>query len=148
MLLFPMLPLSGDISIDCAKMHETHISLHWPLKIISKSSCSLYTNFIHTDIHSPSYRNMVWVVWVVISALLRLDMVRSRRCACLVTWFCYEIIAKPGDKTDTPSWPDPYAYWISHLGPSYVITHPCPKFNGSFVRLLSKLWHGWIITCH
>ena len=34
--------------------------------------------------------------------------VRSRRCGCLVTWFCYHMIAKPGNKTATPSWPDPY----------------------------------------
>ena len=34
--------------------------------------------------------------------------VRSRRCGCLVTWFCYQMIAKPGNVTATPSWPDPY----------------------------------------
>ena len=35
--------------------------------------------------------------------------VRSRNCGCLVTWFCYQLIAKPGNKTATVSWPDPYA---------------------------------------
>ena len=25
--------------------------------------------------------------------------VRSRNCGCLVTWFCYQMIAKPGNKT-------------------------------------------------
>ena len=25
--------------------------------------------------------------------------VRSRNCGCLVTWFCYQLIAKPGNKT-------------------------------------------------
>ena len=34
--------------------------------------------------------------------------VRSRRCGCLVTWFCYQLIAKPGNKTTTPSWSNPY----------------------------------------
>ena len=34
--------------------------------------------------------------------------VRSRRCGCLVTWFCYHLKAKPVNKTATPSWPDPY----------------------------------------
>ena len=34
--------------------------------------------------------------------------VRSRRCSCLVTWFCYQLIAKPGNKTAAHSWPDPY----------------------------------------
>ena len=35
---------------------------------------------------------------------------KSRRCGCLVTWFCYQMIAKPGYQTAAPSWPDPYVY--------------------------------------
>ena len=34
--------------------------------------------------------------------------VRSWRCGCFVTWFCYHLIAKPGNKTAAPSWHDPY----------------------------------------
>ena len=34
---------------------------------------------------------------------------RSRNWGCLVTWFCYQLIAKPGNKTATVSWPGPYA---------------------------------------
>ena len=34
--------------------------------------------------------------------------VRSRNCGCLVTWFCYQLIAKPGNKTAPVAWPDPY----------------------------------------
>ena len=34
--------------------------------------------------------------------------VRSRNCGCLVTWFCYQLTAKPGKKIATVSWPDPY----------------------------------------
>ena len=33
--------------------------------------------------------------------------IRSLRCVCLVNWFCYQLIAKPGNKTDTLPWPDP-----------------------------------------
>ena len=33
--------------------------------------------------------------------------VSSRNCGCLVTWFCYQLIAKPGYKTVTVSWTDP-----------------------------------------
>ena len=40
--------------------------------------------------------------------------VRSRRCGCLVTWFCYQLIAKPGNMTAAPSWPDPYAQGFDH----------------------------------
>ena len=28
-------------------------------------------------------------------------------CSCLVTWFCYQLIAKPGNKTAALPWPDP-----------------------------------------
>ena len=35
--------------------------------------------------------------------------VRSRNCGCLVTWFCYQLIAKPGNKTAAVSWPHPYS---------------------------------------
>ena len=34
--------------------------------------------------------------------------VRSRNCGCHVTWFCYQLIAKPGNKTAAVPWPDPY----------------------------------------
>ena len=34
--------------------------------------------------------------------------VRSRNCGCLVTWFCYQLLAKPGNKTAAVLWPDPY----------------------------------------
>ena len=38
--------------------------------------------------------------------------VRSRNCGCLVTWFFYQLIAKPGNKTATVPWPDPYeGHW-------------------------------------
>ena len=41
--------------------------------------------------------------------LLRKCMwVKSRNCGCLVTWFCYQLIAKPGNKTAAVPWPDPY----------------------------------------
>ena len=36
--------------------------------------------------------------------------VGSRKCCCLVTWFCYQLIAKPGNKTALPSWLDPYPF--------------------------------------
>ena len=35
--------------------------------------------------------------------VLRSIWVRSRNCGCLVTWFCYQLIAKPGNNTATVS---------------------------------------------
>ena len=34
--------------------------------------------------------------------------VRSWNWGCLVTWFCYQLIAKPDNKTAAVPWPDPY----------------------------------------
>ena len=34
--------------------------------------------------------------------------VRSENCGCLVTWFCFKIIAKSGNRTATVPWLDPY----------------------------------------
>ena len=42
--------------------------------------------------------------------------VRSWRCGCLVTWFCYHLIAKPGNKKATSLWPDP----LVHITPAAV----------------------------
>ena len=48
--------------------------------------------------HLGAYANkLLWCIWV-----------RSGNCGCLVTWFCYQLIAKPGNKTAAVSWPDPY----------------------------------------
>ena len=41
--------------------------------------------------------------------------------------------------------------WISnliHIKEWDVIYHPRPNFNGSFVKLLLKLGHGWVIPSH
>ena len=37
---------------------------------------------------------------------------RSRRCACLVIWFCSHLITKPGNKTGPPSWPGTKTQWF------------------------------------
>ena len=67
--------------------------------------------------------------------------VRSRNCSCLVTWFCYRLIAKPGNKTATVSWPDPY---IDDIGCSLVVIM-CQSAE-------SVLWAGveclWTYLCY
>ena len=55
---------------------------------------------------------VTWTVqitrWANVDPGLFCIWVRSRNCGCLDTWFCYQLIAKPGNKTATVSWPDPY----------------------------------------
>ena len=53
--------------------------------------------------------------------------VRSRNCGCLVTWFCYYLIAKPGNKTAALSWPDPYASvnWVNIISDNGLLPVWC-----------------------
>ena len=55
--------------------------------------------FFLTEINSTS---------ISIRACEIIMWVRSGNYGCFVTWFCYKLIAKPGNKTATVSWPDPY----------------------------------------
>ena len=65
--------------------------------------------------------------------------VRSWRCCCLVTWFCYQLIAKPGNKTVTPSWPEPYLIGFGPTVRSYYLKHYICTRISSFVWLIWSL---------
>ena len=54
--------------------------------------------------------------WSVLNKMIGIS-VMSRKYGCLVTWFCYHLIAKPGNKAAAPSWPDPYATGMSFCVP-------------------------------
>ena len=63
-------------------------------------------------------QNILVYIWQYDADILikKIDIwVRSRNCVCLVTWFCYQLIAKPGNKTATLPWPDPYTYIYIYL---------------------------------
>ena len=65
------------------------------------SMCSFGTDLIRNLIHGePGLGQLIYMAQVTNPG--------SRRCGCLVTWFCYQMIAKQGNKTATASWPDPY----------------------------------------
>ena len=46
--------------------------------------------------------------WNLTDDLQKVIWVRLWRCGCLVTWFCYQLTARPSNKKAAPSWPDPY----------------------------------------
>ena len=48
------------------------------------------------------------------------NWVRSGRWGCLVNWFCDQLIAKPGNKTATVSWPDPNILLYAMLGKRWL----------------------------
>ena len=49
--------------------------------------------------------------WLLLYLILYLSVIiwfRSHSCGHLSTWFCYQLIAKPGNKTAAATWPGPY----------------------------------------
>ena len=91
-MLWGALPLEGVGSCRLFFTDDLHDTLSWV-----PASDKPHT-FQHTCIwiHIGTNDHSIWV--------------RSRNCGCLVTWFCYQLIAKPGNKTATVSWPDPYIF--------------------------------------
>ena len=75
-----------------------------------------------------------WLIWV-----------RSRNCGCLVTWFCYQLIAKPGNKTATVPCPDPYyVTGINHSSPCPMNIITC-LYSPEGYRLMAPVG---IKPCH
>ena len=90
-----------------------------------KANLLLRTNVSEICIKTPiSFsRKCIWI-WV-----------RSRRWAGLVAWFCYQMIAKPGNKTASPLRPDPYV--ICKM--ATILLRP-PRVN-EVTQLTSFTWH-------
>ena len=80
---------------------------------------------------------------------LKNTCVRSRNCGCVVTWFCYQLIAKPGNKTATVSWPDPHRF-CEHVGvprkPGQHCVNTLPTRHGASEHLLLTLQKA--CSCH
>ena len=66
--------------------------------------------------------------------------------AVLLTWFCYQLIAKPGNKTAAVSWPDPYApsHWDMMLHCN-IISHWLGAYtNWSLSLSVIGAWSSYI----
>ena len=73
--------------------------------------------------------------------------VRSRNCSCLVTWFCYQLIAKPGNKTVTVSWPDPYILfwnWTGSYNGKIFLTLTFHFFSAKHMDSHMEVWTNWL----
>ena len=92
--------------------------------------CPLYTiGYICCNFMIPQYKSL-WLSWI--DYIVNVIWVRSRNCGCLVTWFCYQLIAKPGNKTATVSWPDPYVDglaqdWSNSIAHTLTLLQSCIK---------------------
>ena len=81
-------------------------SNRWSDYQISGTSLTNYFLYRYTSQWSPfgtsrykknTKHTSVWGTWV-----------KSWNFGCLVTWFCYQLIANPGNKTAAVPWPDPH----------------------------------------
>ena len=73
-------------------IHNTKISI----RFVTNSDIQHYGFRLDFEVIDKS-KFWYFLIWVL-----------SRRCGCFVTWFCNQPIAKPGNKTATTPWPDPY----------------------------------------
>ena len=77
-------------------------------------------SFVHYKLTDAS----ITQCWVIRACEIFSIWVRSRNCGCLVTWFCYQLIAKPGNKTATVPWPDTYVLQsLPHRGKLNAYMH-------------------------
>ena len=103
-----------------------------------------------TQTESKSWFPLINSIWI-----------RSRRWTFLVTWFCYHLIAKPGNKKGSLSWSDPYKrmmhllsilWWAEKLAISarvwylhftgmclFIITDMHFTWNCAFLSILSSI---------
>ena len=113
------------------------------------SSCNLNSRHLHmdqippyvepniaitvaTDVLAPN--NVMPSASTVLSTKLDI-LVGLQKCSCLVTWFCYQMIAKPGNKTAALSWPNPYMIqsyyqwlWVMFSWADNIIQNTCQNF--------------------
>ena len=73
-------------------------------------------------------------------AVMFVIWVRSRNCGCLVTWFCYQLIAKPGNKTATDPWPVPYHVIQDHV----IAILDCMKLIWKYVLPAGVHLESWV----
>ena len=77
-------------------------------RVVHVPSCSCKTTDRHVFFFKLKVMSFcIYCTWVAPVKKLWIMWVRSWNCGCLVTWFCYQLIAKPGNKTAAVSWPDP-----------------------------------------
>ena len=88
------------------KLNIQATAVYWTRPIFTDTGC-LSMIGPHQDVKCHNYHCFLaqWNIYIYIYIWLR-----SRNCGCLVTWFCYQLIAKPGNKTAAVSWPDLYIY--------------------------------------
>ena len=104
--------------------------IHTPSLLLLQEMCRIswlkLVSRKYLGFRSPMIVYVMYYIWV-----------RSRNCGCLVTWFCYQLIAKPGNKTATVPWPDPYTLLVCKLSRWISKSHQINS-NLEFRRILKQ----------
>ena len=96
--------IHGGIKINPCNLNVPNLWFHED--VMTCKWCPNYRSFAR-GINATSYQFYLGWISTNYDQLWEIIWVRSQNCGCLVTWFCYQLIAKPGNKTAVVSWPDP-----------------------------------------
>ena len=91
--------------------------------------------------HSPflEMKTCNWETDVMCATLVLYIWVGSRNCGCLVAWFCYQLMARPGSKTVAVPWPDSYVF-IVYMTQRLSVCNIYGNTNDALI-LVTSYWH-------
>ena len=114
--------------MDCTLLCQINVlvSSTWGVLAIRRSLWAKYwpiTLMFYWATIGLSYKQRLTEIraWMSNHICFLCTWVRSWKCGCLVTWFCYQMIAKPGNKTAVSLWPF-VAKPMLKLGHEWLIT--------------------------
>ena len=92
-----------------------------------------------------------WETDVICATLVLYMWVGSRNCGCLVAWFCYQFMAKPGSRTAAVPWPGPYVFtvYMTHRLSVYILywhTNAALILVTSYLHIHFSYVHECILT--
>ena len=118
-----------------AKLHALCILLLIQLLNVIRLNEFLCAGFVKRQLDIQLLRMKTTQKWMTVNFKeASLIWVRSRNCGYLVTWFCYQLIGKPGNKTAPVSWPDPYAIFLWN-----------PQVRNNQRHVLKDIWKAiWV----
>ena len=92
-----------------------------------------------------------WETDVICATLVLYMWVGSRNCGCLVAWFCYQFMAKPGGGTAAVPWPGPYVFtvYMTHRLSVYILywhTNAALILVTSYLHIHFSYVHECILT--
>ena len=96
--------------------------------LVAHTTCVSYLCLTYSEIKVSTDYCITWQCYICDLIM----WVSPQRCGCLVTWFCYQLIAKSGNTRATPLWPDPYVFEQKSYG--------CLEVS-VILYLMQILWH-------